>query len=849
MQIEVLETYEFSTTLYSVKKDFPKEAYYTSATHLGKTQRVALELGPHFHWIDSVSVKESEILAKMRVACEPIETQRYVLYPGFIDSCFQSLFALDFENLDTLSIPFSIESIIIDTDSSRPRWVYAAHNKSPGSQNSRDDFKLFDESGTQVGDISGFINQSAPRKAIERSLKRQSQSADYFYNLQWEDIPLETIAKDEESLQEIVMYDASMADQNDTSIESATKLLAFLQSQMMKIQLSPVLLLIITRQAYSLNNEPVSLNQAMLNGLIKTAILEHSELSITQVDITQECNISALKNLPSSLIVDENIIALRDEHYYKQRLVTSLQNARANEQIFVPNTPFWQLEQSSRGNLSSLTLQSCNETLPSNNEVQIEIKAVGLNFRDVLVALDLYPGEGGGMGGDCAGVVTKLGENVTDFKIGDKVCGIAFGSFRTFANTNPQLIAKLPDNLSFKEGASLPTIMMTTWYALQHLAHIKAGDKVLIHTGAGGVGLLAIQIAKLAGAIIYTTASAGKQAYLRNLGVEHIYDSRTNAYGSSILRDTQGAGVDIILNTLTQPGFKEASLACLKPGGIFLEISKRAIYSIEEMKQLRNDVIYHIIALDMMFTQAPDKIQQLLQELTPLLKEGSLKAPHITPYSITTLPQAMKFMQQGKNIGKIVINLPPTEIQLHSNGSYLITGGLGGIGLEVAKYLSEHGAGRIILAARREPDEATKKIMAQMSATVTSFQADVGETEQVKQLIDFCDDEKFPLQGIFHAAGLIADALLDKQTNESFEKVFAPKAKGAWNLHHVTQEKNITLAYFVMFSSIASLNGAPSQSNYATANSFLDALALYRHQQGLTALSINWGSWAQVGMA
>ena len=304
-----------------------------------------------------------------------------------------------------------------------------------------------------------------------------------------------------------------------------------------------------------------------------------------------------------------------------------------------------------------------------------------------------------------------------------------------------------------------------------------------------------------------------------------------------------------MLNSLTGIGFVEASLATTSLNGRFIEISKRDIWTADQVKALRPDLDYHIVALDTLTNDEPDKAQRLLQKVMKLFEEKVITVIHETEFPLSQAIHAFQYLQQAKQIGKVVVTLPPPEIKFQANASYLVTGGLGGIGLEVAKYLSENGAGRIILAARRTLDEKTKEIISKMSAQVLTHQADISDTAQVEELITFCDNQKFPLKGIFHAAGIINDAPLDKQTAETFENVFAAKAKGAWILHELTNQKNLTLDYFVLFSSIASLNGSPAQSNYATANSFLDGLALYRQQHHQAGLSINWGPWAQVGMA
>ncbi|MFI4954283.1 MAG: SDR family NAD(P)-dependent oxidoreductase [Gammaproteobacteria bacterium] len=850
MQLEEIQDIAVEDSLAALHSRFPAHTEYTSERHHARAAELALSLGPHFSWIEAVYTQGTEVLAHMRVAQAPVETHSYVIYPGLIDSTFQSLLALAGDEVTTLSIPFFIQAVEFNVQGGQPRWIYGRQQILPTKQR-RMDFIWFDEEGQVVGRVSGFVAQDVKRAALERSLRRQNPLQEFFYETVWHEVkedrkgPL--IGTDEGTNTEKIVYYDARCQTYALSLEPTEKLLAFIQTLVQEGR-EMERVYVVTERAYSIAGEALQLEQACLNGLIKTAILEHPELNIQQVDTKDGENIEALK---PHFTERADIVAKRGERWYTPRLLTEQGAARTRGEVYMAPDSCWELVQAVKGDLSSLRAQACDLAGLALGEVEIEVRAVGLNFRDVLVALDLYPGEAGGLGGDCAGVITRVGSGVEGFAIGDVVFGISLGAFRSHAVTDARLITHLPKALSFAQGASLPVVTLTADYGLYHLAQIKAGDKVLIHTGAGGVGLMAIQLAQRIGAEVYTTASVIKHPILQERGIKHIYDSRTSDFGEAILRDTNGQGVDVILNTLTSEGFKEASLKCLKRDGVFLEISKRNVYTSQEMQALRPDVVYHLIAIDEMFVQAPNTIQELLQEVVTLLQDKELQVLPITTYPLAQLPKAMRYLQQGQNIGKVVMNFPVVEISFEHQGSYLITGGLGGVGLALANYLSEHGAGRIILVSRhaQAETEAALQHLRISGAKLEAQLCDVSDKAQVQNLIRKNHTLEYPLKGIFHLAGIIDDAPLDKQSAESFEKVFAPKAIGAWYLHEVTQELDIGLDYFVLFSSLASLNGSPGQANYAAANSFLDALAQYRQQLGLPAQSLNWGPWREVGMA
>jgi NADPH:quinone reductase-like Zn-dependent oxidoreductase len=587
-------------------------------------------------------------------------------------------------------------------------------------------------------------------------------------------------------------------------------------------------------------------------GFYKTINAEHPELALKFIELGHDWSKDVLIQsiLDSS---DEQILRLIDERVYVPRLLTSSNAKRARHELTRPLDDAFRLSSTQKGLLENLTLAPLElKTTLAPDEVEVMIHAVGLNFRDVLNALGLYPGDPGPLGGDGAGVITRIGSAVRTLKPGDEVFGIIHGALSRMACVHQDNITIKPDTLSFAEASALPIVFLTVYYALTRCTTLKQGDTILIHAGAGGVGQAAIQIAKHLGARIITTAGGeAKRAFLEAQGIKHIFDSRSLSYGEDIKSLTHGQGVDVVLNSLSGEGFIETSVGICAQGAHFLEIGKRDIWSLEAMHSIRPDIDYHIIALDNISQSNPEVIQELLQELMPLFAAGVLSPLPITTFPIEQAIQAFDYMRAARHIGKVVIELPPAKTLrdiIRPDATYLISGGLGGLGQTVARWLSTQGATEIVLTGRKPLDEAIEALIQNLASESTSIRyasLDIGDEAQVKALLDDIAQTDKPLKGIFHLAGVLDDATLMEQDWAHFERVFHPKVSGSWNLHNLSKDLDL----FLMFSSVASSLGNPGQSNYAAANGFMDALCAYRRAQGLPAHSLSWGPWAEVGMA
>ena len=521
----------------------------------------------------------------------------------------------------------------------------------------------------------------------------------------------------------------------------------------------------------------------------------------------------------------------------------------------LPEDPDWVVGVGEDGALDCLAV----DRLPlAANEVRVAVAAVTLNFWDVFATLGLIDdgavgGAGLSLGREMCGEVVEVGADVETVSVGDRVVGVRRGERGTFAPevvTHEELVAPAPPGHAATALATIPTVFLSAAVSFEAVG-LKAGDRVLVHAGAGGVGLAAIQLATAAGAHVLATASASKQSYVRSLGVEHVFDSRRTDFGREILEATDGAGVDFVLNSLTAEGFIEASLACLAEGGAFVELAARDILSEEEMARRRPDVRYAIVKLDVLKEDQPALVGRHLREIMRRVASGELTPLVYSHWPLAEAQDAVAYMRDGRHLGKIVLAAPPMAGgELRGDGTYLVTGGLGGIGCAVAEWLADHGAGTIVLNGRRDPDPdaaAAIEALVARGIDVRTELADVTDADAISNMLERIDEAMPPLAGVIHSVGALSDAAIGNQTWERFEAVLWPKVIGAWHLHRATVDRELEL--FVLFSSVAGVLGNPGQANHAAANAFLDQLAAHRRALGLPGQAIAWGAWSGIGEA
>jgi NADPH:quinone reductase-like Zn-dependent oxidoreductase/NAD(P)-dependent dehydrogenase (short-subunit alcohol dehydrogenase family)/acyl carrier protein len=482
------------------------------------------------------------------------------------------------------------------------------------------------------------------------------------------------------------------------------------------------------------------------------------------------------------------------------------------------------------------------------------VRASGLNFKDVLNALDMYPGDAGPLGSECAGTVVAVGAGVEDLAVGTEVVAIAAGCLGTHVTTGAALVVAKPPALAPEQAASLPVAYVTAAYALSTVGAMRPGDRVLIHAGAGGVGLAAVRVAQHCGAEVLATAgSPEKRAFLRAQGVTHVFDSRSLEFRDGVMAATGGRGVDVVLNSLSGEAI-DASLAVVAAGGRFLEIGKRGILDAAEVARRRPDVRYVVIDWSDVARATPAVIRCHLTEVLEAVEAGRLAVPPVSLFPLTDAVAAFRHMAQARHIGKIVLvaprEVPATRPSVRADATYLVTGGFGGLGLEVARWLVERGARSLVLTGRRAPSEAAGTAIAALreaGTEVSLIEADVARADAVDRVMAEIARAGRPLRGIVHAAGTLDNAVLSEQDAGRLARVMAAKVDGTWNLERAT--RHLTLDFFVLFSSAAALLGSPGQANHAAANVFLDAVAHHRRARGLAALSLDWGAWSEVGAA
>ncbi|MGB8407351.1 MAG: sulfolipid-1 biosynthesis phthioceranic/hydroxyphthioceranic acid synthase [Mycobacterium sp.] len=628
----------------------------------------------------------------------------------------------------------------------------------------------------------------------------------------------------------------------------------------------PARLYVLTRGARTvLGDDVANLEQGGIRGLLRSIGMEHPGLRPTQIDVDAQTDIAlvAAELLSGS---DEDETAWRSGAWYTARLnLSQLQPEERHTKVVHPEHDGMALQVRTPGDLSSAELVGYDRVAPGPGQIEVAVAASNLNFADVLVAYGRYPSFEGRLpepGADFAGVVTGVGPGVTDHQIGDRVAGISLtGAWKTFVTCDANLAVKIPDDLPEGSAAAVPSAHATAWYGLHDLARISAGEKVLIHSATGGVGQAAIAIARAAGAEIYATAGSDERRnLLRSWGIEHVYDSRSTAFAEEIRRDTDGYGVDVVLNSLTGAA-QRAGVELLTFGGRFVEIGKRDIYGDTRMGlfPFRRNLSFYALDLALLTLTNPSITRSMLVAIFDKIADGTLPVPQTTHFPLSDGATAIRLMGAAGHTGKLVLDIPHTgeyEVALgpdqapvyRADGSYIVTGGLSGLGLFLAGKMADGGCGRIVLNSRSKPTGPTAKAIDEIRRGGTEVEVvlgDIAAPETAARLVAAAEQTGKALSGVLHAAAVVEDATLANITDELVDRDWAPKAYGAWHLHEATAGRS--LDWFCSFSSAAAMVGSPGQGAYAAANSWLDAFTSWRRAQGLPATSIAWGAWSKIG--
>ncbi|WP_421616706.1 SDR family NAD(P)-dependent oxidoreductase [Agrobacterium tumefaciens] len=519
------------------------------------------------------------------------------------------------------------------------------------------------------------------------------------------------------------------------------------------------------------------------------------------------------------------------------------------------------------GRIDSISWEQNNIPAPAAGEVSVRVAATGLNFRDVMWSMGLLPEEaledgfaGATIGMEMSGTVVAVGEGVTDLVPGDEVMGIASQALSTHITVARDGLSKIPAGIDLAAAATVPVAFLTAYYAMVELGRIGRGETILIHGAAGGVGLAALQIAKLRGAkVIATAGTVEKRRFLSLLGADHVFDSRSLAFVGDVLRVTDDKGVELVLNSLFAEAM-ERSFELLKPFGRFLELGKRDYYSDRKLalRPFRRNISYFGIDADQLLINAPELTRRIFREIGTLFAEGKLVPLPYRSFNYDETAPAFRLMQNAGHIGKIIIRPPqPKRDAVQKSGAnhlelnpgvYLVVGGIGGFGLAAADWLASRGATHVALCSRRGvPDEETLAATTRWNAAGIAssvHSCDVTDEASLDALL-----KKLrvygPVKGVVHAAMVLDDALISNLDRQRNRAVIEVKANGAGNLDRLTRKDELEL--FLLFSSATTMIGNPGQANYVAANGYLEGLARLRRAAGLPGVAVGFGAIADAG--
>ncbi|GII57280.1 polyketide synthase [Planotetraspora thailandica] len=563
---------------------------------------------------------------------------------------------------------------------------------------------------------------------------------------------------------------------------------------------------------------------------------------------------------------EEDEILLTRRGRFVPRLLESGEHARS---LPVGSGGAYRLKVCDPGLSYTLAWEEIPMPQPGPDEVVVEVRAIGLNYRDVMRAVNLLPTEaveavfgGHELGLECAGIVTAVGAAVTGTQPGDRIMAAGPVGFASHARVKAWAAVTMPEGMTFTEAATMPMAFSTVHHSLGYCARVKAGETILVHGGAGGVGLAALQYAQYHGArVIATAGTAAKRDLLLAMGADHVLDSRSLHFAEQVKELTGGQGVDIVLNSLAGEAITRG-MECLRHGGRFIELGKRDIYQNRSLllRPFSDNIAFYGVDVGTLMWKAPELMADSTSQAAPLYRSRRFRPLPHTVYPAARVADAFAMMRHSRHIGKVVVSFDPRdepvtvrpqqmEPRLEPEGTYLVTGGLGGFGAATARRLARRGARHLALLGRRgaEAPEAPALLeeLERSGVEVRAYAADVADRDAMRRILDDLDAGGHPLRGVVHAAMHLDDGPLADLGDDRIRAVLHPKVAGAMVLDELTRDRPLDL--FVMYSSLTTV-GNIGQTSYVAANLFLEALARQRHRQGLPGLAACLGALAETGV-
>ncbi|MGF1468859.1 MAG: SDR family NAD(P)-dependent oxidoreductase [Sandaracinaceae bacterium] len=858
-----------------------------------------LEYGPDFQTLTALHPHGDEVLARLELP-RPEEAAGYVIHPALLDGAFQAVVSLVGESRDgSPLVPTGLDRVEVFEPVGPRAWAHMKllHHTAREVQA---DLQLLGEDGQVLATLDGLTLQPIPtadaEAADERTYVFEWQERDRTGSaagegttvlalgdpgildglqtaLSAQGARVRTARLGQESFDEpvdrVVLFVPRAGDAPVDEVEALGLQLVQLVKRMAARSPAPSLCLV-----SPLSGEgSTGLLGTPLWGLARVARAELADMTIRSVAVAFNGNATWARLAEEVLSDDpETEVRLVGERREARRLVTlEPEQAEASHetQEVVTTEQNVVLAIDQVGSLGSLHWRAIPRRAPAEREIEVRVEASGINFKDLLkftgqlnprVTRSTFLGDACGM--ECVGEVVRVGPGVTRFRVGDRVLAApAEGSFQGYVTTDETTATIAPKTLSATDAAILLPYL-TAWHGLMNIARLEEGETVLIHSAAGGVGQCAVSIAKMVGAkIIATAGSEEKRQYLREQGIERVTDSRSLAFVQDVRAWTDGRGVDVVLSALTTDGLLE-SVRLLAPCGRFVDIGKKAFIDNDALPlRIFNDgLTYASIDMDRMFLERMPFCIDVVAKCIEKLDEGALSPMPTQVFKASEAVDAFRTMAQGRHIGRMVIALDRQRVdaRLHTgdatdlirqDGTYVVTGGLGGFGLEVAKWLAEEGAGALLLLGRRGLETpGAPEAVAQLEAKgvrVFAEAVDVSRADDLERALAKAR-AVHPIRGVFHCAMVLADELLRDLREDSWRRVLLPKARGAWHLHRLTDADPVD--HFVGFSSVAVAIGNAGQASYVVANAFLDGLAAYRRARGKAGLSIQWGVLKEVGV-